>query len=169
MKAGKSISSIMVSVSVLAFAGFQPAPAFGQVVINCSQGISIGKNIQCGNKAKLVINPDSSTSLKTGCVFLTSPPKAGKCAISTGGVPPTKSVIVDFAKSFVNIQNGTKQVLLDKLRMQYKSTIAPASKFTFTPTAVSNGIQVKIGGTVNITTSNQGIGSYSGNVTIRAN
>lgn len=167
-RGAKSRSPVLVSISVFTFAGFLSASAFAQVVISCSQGISIGKNAQCSGTAKLVINPDSSTNLASGCVIVVTPPKAAKCVVKTGGAPPTKSVRVDFAKTFVNINNGGKQVRIDDFKMQYKTTVPAASKFTFTPTAVSNTITLNIGATMNVTPS-QGLGTYSGNITIRAN
>ena len=80
----------MVSVSTFAMAGLLATPVFGQVVITCAVGLNIGKNAQCSDTAKLVINPDGSTNLTSGCLVTTTPVKAGQCVVKTGGVPPTK-------------------------------------------------------------------------------
>lgn len=167
MKKKKSMSEIMVSVSAFAFAGMWAVPIFAQVVVNCSVGLSMGKNAQCSDTASLVINPNGSTSLSSGCLVATSPVRAGQCVIKTGGVPPTKNVRADFASTFVNIKNGAKQVRVDDFKMQYTATVPPASKFTFSPTDVSNTITLDIGGTVNVT-ADQGLGTYTGNITVRA-
>lgn len=168
MKDKKSISSIIVSVSVFALTGFYTASAFAQVIVNCSQGLFVGKIVQCSDNAKLVIDPDGGTSVTSGCMVLTGPAKAAQCVVSTGGVPPTKSVRVDFSKTFVNIINGGNQVRVDDFKMQYTATVPAASKFTFAPTDISNTVTLDIGGTVNVTTT-QGLGTYTGNITIRAN
>lgn len=159
----------MVSVSVFAFTGLLAAPVFAQVVVNCSMGLFIGKSAQCADMAKLVIDPDSSTHLVSGCLVTTSPPVAGKCVVNSGAVHPTKNVRVDFGKTFINIKNGAKLVRVDNFKMQYKTTVPAASKFTFSPTDIINTVTVRIGGTVNITTPGQGLGTYTGNLTIRAN
>lgn len=88
--------------------------------------------------------------------------------IKTGGVLPTKNVRVDFDKTFISLKNGGKSVKLDDFLMQYKTTVPAATKFTFTPTAIANTVTMRIGATVNTTTSIS-LGSYSGTITVRAN
>ncbi len=168
MKKKKNLSSIMVSVSAFAFSSLTATPVFAQIVINCTAGINIGKNAQCSDTAKLVINPDGSTNLTAGCMLTTGPYQPGRCTVSTGGVPVSKSVRVDFGNTAVNIKNGAKFVRIDNFKMQYKLTVPAASKFTFTPTEIANTINLSIGGTVN-TTAGQGLGTYTGNLIIRAN
>lgn len=168
MKKKKSISSVIVSVSVFAFTGLYAPTVFAQAVVNCTVNLSIGKNAQCSDKATLVINPDNTTNLATGCLVSTTPPNAGRCFVKTGGVLPTKNVVVDFAKSFINIKNGAKQVRVDNLMMKHDATAPAATKFTFTPTDVANTVTINIGGTANVT-AGQGLGAYSGTITVRAN
>jgi hypothetical protein len=143
-------------------------PVFAQVVVTCAVGVGLGNIAQCSDTSVLVINPDGSTSVTSGCLVSTSPAKAGQCVVKTGGIPPTKSVRVDFAKTFINIKNGTKLVRIDNFKMQYTATVPAASKFTFPATDVVNTVTLDIGGTANIT-ADQGLGAYTGGVTIRAN
>lgn len=157
----------MVAVSVFAVKGLWAVPVFAQVAINCAVGLGLGVSAQCSSTAVLVINPDGSSMVTSGCLAITSPVKAGQCVISATG-PLTKNVRVDFAKTFVDINNGTKQVHVDSLKMQYTPTVAAASKFTFTPAEISNTVTINIGGTAHIGTS-QGLGIYTGNITVRAN
>lgn len=158
----------MVSLSIFVFTGVFAPACLGQVVINCGQNLSIGKNAQCANNLKFTINPDGSTNLSSGCLVSTTPPLPGQCVIKTGGILPTKNVRVDFDKTSVNMKNGAKVVQLNKFRMQYTSTVPAASKFTFTPTAVANTITIDIGATVS-SSGSVGLGSYTGTVSVRAN
>ena len=168
VKKKKSLSSLMVATSAFALTSLYAVPVFAQVVINCATALSIGTNAQCSSTATLVINPDGSTNVTTGCLVNTVAAKAGRCVVNTGGVPVTKSVKVDFAKTFIDITNGGKQVRMDNFKMQHTATVPAASKFTFSPTDISNTVTLDIGATANIT-ADQALGTYSGDISVRAN
>lgn len=161
----KTNKAILVAVSALALNIADVAPVFGQIVISCPQTLNIGTHASC-SAGNLVINADGTTSL-TGCLITTQPVQVGQCFLSTGGLPVTRSVRVDFPQAFVQVKNGTNQMLFDNFRMIHSGVGTSATRFTFSPTAVSGKVTIDIGGRVSFG-NNQALGGYSGNIVVRA-
>lgn len=154
-----------VAVSALALCALYGSPALAQIVINCPSGLDIGNHAACSS-GSLVINPDGSTSL-TGCLVTEIAPQIGQCLLSTGGVPLTRSVRVDFTRSTSFIKFGGKDAKVNNFRLQPTTATAPAAHFTFTPAQVGAGILMNVGGTLHFT-DGQALGSYTGTIGVEA-
>lgn len=168
MRAQKGIrgqGAALVAVSALSVAALAGNPALAQIVFNCPQQISVGRHAACSN-GSLVINPDGSTNL-TGCLATDTPPQAGQCILSTGGVPLTRNVVVAFTTNSIFMNGGGGSAKVNNFRMQPTSAPTPAAQFTFTPTQAAGGVTINIGGTLNFS-NGQAIGAYGGSIRVSA-
>jgi hypothetical protein len=162
----KQNKAILVTVSALSLGAFYTGVAHAQIVLNCStQRFRVGEHSAC-SVGSLVINPDGSTNL-SGCLVTTVPPEPGQCILETGGVPPTRNVVVEFTQNTIFLAGPGPQVKVNNLRMQPVGVATPAAQFTFTPLEVANTITLNIGGTMHFA-DGQALGSYSGQILVRA-
>jgi hypothetical protein len=156
---------ILVTVSAVALSAAYGNLAMAQLILDCPQRLQVGSHNACSN-GTLVINPDGSTQL-TGCLATFNTPEPGQCVLSTGGVPPTRNVVVSFTTNSIFINGGGPQAGIDNFRMQPVGVATPQAQFTFTPLEVANTVTLDIGGRLNFS-NNQAIGNYTGQVQITA-
>ena len=162
----KKNRSKFVTISALALSAACHAPAWAQIVITCGQVLDIGELVACGS-GTLTIHPDGSTT-PGGCIVVNAPPNPAHCIISTGGVLPTRNVVVKFTSPSMTIKDGGGgKATINFLKMLPSGATIPKAQFTFTPTEVGNGIHLDIGGRLDFTTG-QALGAYSGTVSITA-
>ena len=156
----------LVAVSALALNAAHFTPAWAQLQINCAQRLEVGEHIACGN-GTFTIHPDGSTT-PGGCLVTTTPPQPGQCLLTNNGVPPTRDVIVEFTNPTLVLNGAGKTAKVEFLRMQPVGETVAKAQYIFTPTDVSNGVTLNIGGRLAFS-NGQAIGSYTGTVSITAN
>lgn len=157
----------LVAVSALALrAACFAGPAWAQITLVCNQVFDVGEHVACGN-GSLTIHPDGSTT-PGGCLVTTAPPHPGRCILTTGGIAPTRNVVVKFTSPVMTIKaGGGGKATVNFLKMMPTTSTAPKAQYTFSPTEVGKGITLDIGGRLNFSTG-QALGAYAGQVSISA-
>ncbi len=162
----KAHSAKLIAISALALSAGYNLPALAQLQITCAQRFFIGAHDACST-GTLQVDPDGGTAL-VGCLVSSASPAPGRCILSTLGTGPTKSIVVKFQKTSINISGAGTQVKVDNFLMSPVGTVATGTQFTFTPTEVKNTVTLDIGGTAYFS-NNQTIGVYTGTLSITAN
>lgn len=148
----------MVAVSTLALRSFVPGSAAAQINISCPVHLNFGRHISCGS-GQFIVRP-SGTSNAAGCLIKIAAAQPGRCILSTGGVPPTKSVNVSFTNNTVTMGGPGDTAVVKRFRMAENGSNTERTRLTFSPTEVMNTVTINIGGRMDFS-SNQVIGSYA--------
>lgn len=158
----------LTTAATLLLRTFTPGSASAQVVVGCNLPFRFGE-IDPRGWGRLQIQPDGNLVTVSGNPLVAVAPQPGRCYIKTGGITPvTRSVKVTFTDQTITMTQGANTAKMEIWRMAKTTTAGSFNQMTFSPTEVSNTVNLYIGGRIQFNNP-QVRGSYTGTNRLNAN